>query len=107
MNKRFLLSLFGISIFLAISGLTAAVFGGIKEISWMLYLGIAAAMLSIAFSVYANIYLSRTLKNKYKQLTNRVDSKFTQAREMLDKISERKKRMLSDQNTKPGNSPEQ
>lgn len=102
-----LLILFGISVSLALIGLTTAVFGGVKDIQWLLYTGVVLAALSIVVSIYANRSLDRIIKNNYERLTKRVDSKFTEAREALDRIYAKRSAPSGDQNLKPGSSQEQ
>lgn len=100
-NKIFLLLLFGISASFALIGLAAAIFGGIKEIPWLLYSGVAMAVFSIVLSIYANRSLSRILKGNYDRLTKRIDSQFEEARNTLDKIYAKKGPLLNGQNTNP------
>ncbi|MFA5104771.1 MAG: hypothetical protein WC527_06310 [Candidatus Margulisiibacteriota bacterium] len=102
-----LLILFGTSFCFAISGLAMALFGGIKEILWLLSLGMVLAALSIVISVYANRSLDRILKGNYNDLTKRIDMKFAEARRTLDRISQQKEQLPFDQKTNPGRSQEQ
>lgn len=106
-QTNFLLILFGTSSSLALIGLTSALFGGIKEIAWLLYSGVVLAMFSIVLSAYANRMLNKILNENYNRLTKRIDSKFEEARNTLNRIYSRKDRQTNGQNTNPGSSPEQ
>lgn len=106
-RTKTLLILFGASLSLALIGLATAVFGGLKDIVWLMYLGVAATAVSLIISLYANRALDRAIKDNYARITSRVDEKMTEAKNMMDRIYRRKTGPLSDQKTQPDSSNEQ
>ncbi|GEM_PF-6669641 len=106
-QARFLLSVFGISASLALIGMALSIFGWASETPWILYSGIITSVASLAVLIYAKRALKNTLEKNYEELTSSIDSKMSEAKATLDRIYKKRSVEISDQNTKPGNSPEQ